>query len=102
MTGVNLNITESINSFIKPLGVRLSSKEQILAKVTMVAIAAILIADNLPSASAYDCTWFNNCIGNCPTGPLTECVKACFRSCCAIPDCRNECVTTCSIVRRRY
>ncbi|MGL4539894.1 MAG: hypothetical protein ACRCU0_02835 [Candidatus Rhabdochlamydia sp.] len=92
MTDVNLNITESINSFIRPLRIRLSSKEQILAKVTMVAVAAILIAGNLPPISAYSCNLLSDCFAKCPMGPINECVMQCMRDCCAIENCARECV----------
>ncbi|MGL5263074.1 MAG: hypothetical protein ACRDAI_00620 [Candidatus Rhabdochlamydia sp.] len=92
MPGINLNVTESINSFIRPLGVRLSSPEQILAKVTMVAVAAILVVGNLPSASAYDCTPLVTCLNNCPTGRMNDCARQCIRTCCAVAACARECV----------
>ncbi|MGL4539638.1 MAG: hypothetical protein ACRCU0_01495 [Candidatus Rhabdochlamydia sp.] len=83
----NLNVTQSINSFIRPLGLSLSNKKQMLAKVTTVALAAILIFGNLSSVSA-DCV--SDCIAKCPSccigslgtcPPCAICVKACYDRC---------------------
>jgi hypothetical protein len=78
----NLNVTQSINSFIRPLGISLSSKKQMLAKVTTVALAAIFIAGNLPSVSAdclVDC--LNKCPGQAPDPDYSRCAQACFTKC---------------------
>ncbi|MGL5263089.1 MAG: hypothetical protein ACRDAI_00695 [Candidatus Rhabdochlamydia sp.] len=83
----NLNVTQSINSFIRPLGLSLSNKKQMLAKVTTVALAAILIFGNLSSVSA-DCV--SDCIDKCPRccsgslgvcPPCAICVKGCYDRC---------------------
>lgn len=94
----SVNFTQSINSFIRPLGVRLSSPEQILAKVTMIAIAAMFIADSLPSrVAAYDCTWFDACTDNCRyAANFNRCIFACLKSCCAKSGCGQACEVNCS------
>ncbi|MGL4540676.1 MAG: hypothetical protein ACRCU0_06870 [Candidatus Rhabdochlamydia sp.] len=42
----SLNLTQPINSFLRPLGFSLSSKEQIMAKITMLALGVIFIANS--------------------------------------------------------
>ncbi|MGL5625889.1 MAG: hypothetical protein ACRDDW_00015 [Candidatus Rhabdochlamydia sp.] len=44
MLGItNFNPIQSINSFLRPLGLAISSKEQIIAKTTMAAFAALTL-----------------------------------------------------------
>ncbi len=76
----NLNVTQYINSFINPLGLSLSSKKQILAKVTTVALSAILLANTLPLASACSLT---ACLNACPvSGPeYSKCAQTCISNC---------------------
>ena len=81
----HLNITQSINSFINPMGLSLSNTKQIIAKTTTVALAAILLIGgtfNLPLASA-DMTPYQQCIYDCnhsniPNSQLPQCFRDCF------------------------
>lgn len=85
----SLNVTaQSINSLIRPLGLCLSSKEQIAAKITAIAFTAIFIVGNLPSTSAsfQGCLDLINCHNNCSLNATTreqysECLLGCFRKC---------------------
>lgn len=84
----DINLIESINCFLRPMGLSLSSQKQIIAKVTTVALAAILITSSLPSVSA-DC--IESCLRRCPRGPQgpfggpfpaeKKCANACFDRC---------------------
>ena len=56
LKNIHSNLTQSVNSFMRPTGLSLASKEQIITRTTMLALAAILIVGNdflnLPLASA--------------------------------------------------
>lgn len=78
----NFNLTQSINSFLRPMGLSLSSKEQITAKATMLALGIILVANNLPLASAHRGCW-QRCVSRCGEPP-----NSCFNKC--LDDCYKE------------
>ncbi|MGL5264277.1 MAG: hypothetical protein ACRDAI_06895 [Candidatus Rhabdochlamydia sp.] len=80
---MNVNVLQSVNSFMGQFGLAVSSPKQILAKVTTVALAAILLAGNLPSVSA-DC--LTDCVNKCPDRRIdpdgySKCAQACFSKC---------------------
>lgn len=75
----NINLVESTNSFLKPVGLSLSNWQQIATKITTLALIAIPIASNLLAVSAdYSTTdsanystQIGNCIDACPSTNLT-------------------------------
>lgn len=82
---MNVNVLQSVNSFMGNFGLAISSPKQMLAKVTTVALAAILLAGNLPSAEAGTCRepCLSNCVGKCPIPDVGgKCWQACFGKCC--------------------
>ncbi|MGL4539907.1 MAG: hypothetical protein ACRCU0_02900 [Candidatus Rhabdochlamydia sp.] len=79
---MNVNVLQSVNSFMGQFGLTVSSPKQILAKVTTVALAAILLSDKLSLAAACkDPVGLQNCVSNCA---LTDsaCNQACFSKYC--------------------
>ena len=85
----NFNLTQSINSFINPMGLSLSNKKQIIAKITTVALAAIFLVGNMPSVMAMgECRepCLTNCVNNCPLTAQgvaeSTCAQQCFTNCC--------------------
>lgn len=81
------SVTQSINSFIRPMGLSLSSKQQIIARTTLLALTVL----NLPIAakaflgSSEDFSEsnqaFSDCVyQGCPQSNMTERVY-CIRDC---------------------
>ncbi|MGL5264278.1 MAG: hypothetical protein ACRDAI_06900 [Candidatus Rhabdochlamydia sp.] len=91
---MNVNVLQSANSFMGQFGLAISNKKQILAKITAVALAAILLVGNLPSASAYDCTEpeYDNCWKACDRIPL-KCVREGTEEC--IKEIIEKCISKC-------
>lgn len=80
----NLNLVQSINSFMRPVGLCLSNNKQIIDKITTIAFAAIVIIGNLSLASADSSV---NCVMTCPelndenANATIASIKACFDQC---------------------
>jgi len=75
----SFNPAQTVNSFLKSMGLSLSSKEQVIAKVTTLALGAILVANSLPLASAHRGCW-NLCTSRCGK-PQNPCFNECMRQC---------------------
>ena len=75
----NLNFTQSINSFMRPLGLSLSSKDQIAAKITTLAFGILFVANNEFLSSAL-ATTVGEAVDYCrslPTGKeRADCLEA--------------------------
>ncbi|MGL4539782.1 MAG: hypothetical protein ACRCU0_02235 [Candidatus Rhabdochlamydia sp.] len=88
MTNIHLNLSQHINYLLHPMGVTLSNKKQIFAKITTIALAAIFLVDKLHSATAK--TLCDN--GN------DFCLLKCFQRCLPPvkePDCSMVCDAKC-------
>ena len=79
---MNVNVLQSVNSFMGQFGLAVSSPKQILAKVTTVAVAAILLSDKLSLAEAA-CKQpeYDNCWKSCPGGDGGRCIQNCLKYC---------------------
>lgn len=85
MTNICLSLSQHINSFLHPIGLRLSSKKQIFAKITTVALAAIFLVSNLHSVTGF--------CGS--AGGDTACLLKCLRGCDDTPECSTDCHNKC-------
>lgn len=80
---MNVDVLQSVNSFMGQFGLAISNKKQILAKVTAVALAAILLVGNVSLAEAGDCRQpcWDNCFSGC-TSDAQTCMRRCLSRCC--------------------
>ncbi|MGL5626716.1 MAG: hypothetical protein ACRDDW_04255 [Candidatus Rhabdochlamydia sp.] len=81
----NFNPVQSINSFLKPFGLGVSSKQQIIAKTAMVAFAALTFNQMMMqtvNASIANAACKDNCQSDCTGRPdLIQCINACYAKC---------------------
>jgi hypothetical protein len=78
----SFNPTQSINSFLKPMGLSLSSRDQMAAKVKALALTAIplgiILISGLTLASAVECQC--SCLDECGNN-ASRCFKKCMENC---------------------
>lgn len=78
----NFNPTQTVNSFLKPMGLALSSRDQMAAKVKALAFTAIpigfIFVNSLSLASAVECQCI--CLEQCGS-TISRCFKKCMEDC---------------------
>lgn len=76
LTITHFNPIESINALIQPLGFVVSNKQQIIAKITLLALAVLTFTQALPlaerAANNYE-TALNRCIEHSKAGLVNVC-----------------------------
>ena len=85
---MNVNVLQSVNSFMGHFGLAISNPKQILAKVTAVAFPVILLVNKL---SLVEATIDNGCDMDCWVDCIVdlgcipreqECIQKCLANCC--------------------
>lgn len=76
----SFNPTQTVNSFLKPMGLALSTRDQVVAKVKILALTAIpfILVSGLTLASAVECQC--SCLDQCGSN-VSRCFKKCMENC---------------------
>ena len=82
MLGINSNPVEFMNSLLRPWGLAVSNKDQIIQKIALVSVAALAISSALPTAEGlYRDNRVGSFEGSAVRRQLEIAVANCKRSC---------------------